>query len=118
MTINRVTGAFHVAPPRPAFGFGGFNFAPADLSSFNASHTINHLIFGPPFPGQVTPLDKHTVVAPATHVAMYQYHLKVVPTIYERLNGAKLDSDQFSATDFVLEYTVRVVLAMQVNHGS
>ena len=107
MSIKRVTGNFHVAPARPAFGFGGFSFQQADVTGFNASHTIRRLAFGAPVPGQVAPLDGHTPRAPAK-VAMVQYHLTVVPTLYERLDGSKLDSDQFSATDFVIEYAVRV----------
>jgi hypothetical protein len=115
MTIKRVTGNFHVAPPRPMFGGPFFMSAPVDVTGFNATHTIRRLSFGPHFPGQVSPLDGH--FAPplrggAAGVAMYQYHLKVVPTLYERLGGRVLDSEQFSATDFVLPYRVRAPAAV------
>ena len=104
MSIKRVTGAMHVAAPRIFSAFGmPFGFPnPGEGSKFNASHTISHLSFGPEYPSMVFPLNGHT----ATHteaIAMYQYHVKVVPTVYESLSWRVMDTNQFSASDFTQE---------------
>lgn len=51
------------------------------------THTIQHLGFGPHFPGQLNPLDGYvrTVSRQPLH---FKYFLKVVPTeFYNRLGG-------------------------------
>ena len=102
MSIKRVTGAFYVAAPRMMTPFGMFGGQGVELAKFNASHTITHLSFGPMFPNMVFPMDAHT--SPHTEtVAMYQYHVKVVPTVYESLSGQLMDTNQFSASDFTQE---------------
>jgi hypothetical protein len=35
-----------------------------DVMKYNASHVVNHLTFGKPFPGQKTPLDSNSAVIP------------------------------------------------------
>lgn len=78
-----------------------FGFAlPPEYDSFNASHVIRRLAFGPPFPGQLRPLDGLVQPAPVAGT-QFQYHIKVVPTTYEYLSGYVVDSQQISVTDFV-----------------
>jgi hypothetical protein len=78
-----------------------FGFAlPPDYGDFNASHRIVSLAFGPPFPGQLRPLDG-LVQPAAVQGTQFQYHIKVVPTSYEYLSGYVVDSQQISVTDFV-----------------
>lgn len=104
--VKKVAGNFHfIAGARampmldPRFGFG---FNPAELSKHNASHTVRKLAFGPAFPGQLCPLDGVSS-EPTEHAAMYQHYIKVVPTIYENLDGSVIDSNQFSASDFAIQ---------------
>lgn len=101
---KKVGGNFHVAAGRPVQqndGMFAYSFSPADFLHFNASHTIRHLTLGPEYPGQTFPLDATTSPFPKGGLVQYQYHIKVVPTLYERLSGQIIDSHQFSATDFV-----------------
>ena len=88
---------------------GGFLFpglAPG-TEKFNATHVIHHLSFGPTFPGQLQPLDGHAS-AVTQGPAMFQYHVKIVPTLFEPLGGRLVDSNQFSATDFMQDLSVRL----------
>ncbi|KAJ4701306.1 Endoplasmic reticulum-Golgi intermediate compartment protein 3 [Melia azedarach] len=66
--------------------------------SFNISHKINKLAFGEHFPGVVNPLDgvHWTQETPS---GMYQYFIKVVPTVYTDLHGHTIQSNQFSVTE-------------------
>ena len=102
--VRRVAGHIHVAAPRSLSSMEGrlvFSIAPDVLRSFNASHTVNRLAFGPHFPGQVSPLDGVTSL-PQAAAAAFQYHIKVVPTVFEPVGGgAPIDSQQYSASDFV-----------------
>ena len=65
------------------------------------------------YPGLINPLDDYTMIAApraslpdpcAAHdtradaAMMYQYYTKVVPTRYIKLNGAEVNTNQFSAT--------------------
>lgn len=83
----------------PRFGFG---LNPAELSKYNASHTVRSLTFGPAFPGQLSPLNGVTS-EPTERPAMYQHYIKIVPTVYEHLDGTLVDSNQFSASDFAIQ---------------
>lgn len=120
MAIKRVAGNFHIAPrmhqmPHMMGGFA-INFNPLEGLKFNATHVINHLSFGPDFPGQVRPLDGHEA-AVKENPAMYQYHVKIVPTLFEPIRGALVDSNQFSATDFVQELTPQDGMMMAASPG-
>jgi hypothetical protein len=106
--VRRVAGHVYVAAPRSLTNLDGrlvFAVNRESKDQFNASHTINHLAFGPKFPGQLAPLDGATSSSSVSSAANYQYHIKVVPTIYEFLGGITgkrtIDSQQFSASDFL-----------------
>ncbi|OWM79936.1 hypothetical protein CDL15_Pgr006240 [Punica granatum] len=62
------------------------------------SHKINRLAFGDYFPGVVNPLDGVEWTQP-TPTGMYQYFIKVVPTVYTDVSGHTIQSNQFSATE-------------------
>nr|AWW16504.1 endoplasmic reticulum-Golgi intermediate compartment protein 3-like protein [Ipomoea pes-caprae] len=100
LEVNKVAGNFHFSPGK------SFHHSIVHLSdllafqmdTYNISHTINKLSFGASIPGVVNPLDKvHWVQE--TPNGMYQYFLKVVPTIYTNIRGHKINSNQFSVTE-------------------
>ena len=90
LTVRKVAGNFHVAAGHAAGGGDGhfaFSVSPLDFASYNASHIVRHLDFGPAIPnGQWAPLDGTVAVATRAGT-QFQYHLKAVPTIYEHLSG-------------------------------
>eukprot|EP00252_Welwitschia_mirabilis_P013401 TRINITY_DN2948_c0_g3_i1.p1 TRINITY_DN2948_c0_g3~~TRINITY_DN2948_c0_g3_i1.p1 ORF type:complete len:386 (-),score=74.49 TRINITY_DN2948_c0_g3_i1:443-1600(-) len=100
LEVNKVAGNFHFAPGK---SFQHSNMHVHDIlafqkESFNVSHTINRLSFGAYFPGVVNPLDGvKKIQEPAS--GMYQYFLKVVPTVYTDIRGNKIMSNQFSVTE-------------------
>jgi len=103
LLVNKVAGNFHFAPGK---SFQQHHMHVHDLQpfknlKFNLSHTINRLSFGKDFPGIVNPLDGVTKLSdqPDHAVAMYQYFVKVVPTIYETSNGNVLNTNQYSVTE-------------------
>ncbi|KAK9023870.1 hypothetical protein V6N11_004063 [Hibiscus sabdariffa] len=100
LEVNKVAGNFHFAPGK---SFQQSNVHVHDLlafqkESFNISHKINRLAFGDYFPGVVNPLDsvQWTQEQPS---GMYQYFIKVVPTVYTDLSGHTIQSNQFSVTE-------------------
>ncbi|ODM16487.1 hypothetical protein SI65_07994 [Aspergillus cristatus] len=77
---NKVQGDFHIT----ARGHGYQEFAPhLDHSTFNFTHMITELSFGPHYPTLLNPLDK-TIASTESHYYKYQYFLSVVPTIYSK----------------------------------
>ncbi|XP_072259301.1 endoplasmic reticulum-Golgi intermediate compartment protein 3 [Pyxicephalus adspersus] len=97
---------------------GNFHFAPGksfqqshvhvhaveihDLQSFgldniNMTHHIKHLSFGRDYPGLVNPLDGTSVSAMQSSM-MFQYFVKIVPTVYVHIDGEVLRTNQFSVT--------------------
>ncbi|KAJ3679591.1 hypothetical protein LUZ60_017602 [Juncus effusus] len=104
LEVNKVAGNFHFAPGK---SFQHANVHVHDLlpfgkDSFNMSHKINRLAFGEYFPGAVNPLDsaKWTQRMP---FGMYQYFIKVVPTVYTDINNHTIQSNQFSVTEHFRE---------------
>uniref|UniRef100_F7GS49 Endoplasmic reticulum-Golgi intermediate compartment protein n=1 Tax=Callithrix jacchus TaxID=9483 RepID=F7GS49_CALJA len=63
----------------------------------NMTHYIQHLSFGEDYPGIVNPLDHTNVTAPQASM-MFQYFVKVVPTVYMKVDGEVLRTNQFSVT--------------------
>ncbi|KAG6478216.1 hypothetical protein ZIOFF_061651 [Zingiber officinale] len=106
--VSKVAGNFHFAPGKSFHG--SFNFLQDLLGiqtdNYNISHKINKLSFGKEFPGVINPLDgfngfnKSSVKwTHTTTSGMYQYFIKVVPTIYTDIRGRKIYSNQFSVTE-------------------
>jgi endoplasmic reticulum-Golgi intermediate compartment protein 3 len=67
-------------------------------SSFNTSHTINTLRFGHDVPGIEYPLEHQTRTI-RDAFGVYQYYIKVVPTMYVPLRGAAITTNQYSVTE-------------------
>ncbi|KAL6578317.1 hypothetical protein OROMI_010645 [Orobanche minor] len=102
LDVNKVAGNFHFAPGK---SFQQSNVHVHDLltfqkESFNMSHKINRLAFGEYFPGVVNPLDGAQWTQ-QTPNAMYQYFLKVVPTLFTDIDEHTIQSNQFSVTEHV-----------------
>ncbi|GLT93829.1 hypothetical protein SLE2022_116030 [Rubroshorea leprosula] len=100
LEVNRVAGNFHFAPGK---SIRQSNILLHDLlafqgDNFNISHKINKLSFGDYFPGVVNPLNgvQWTQETPS---GMYQYFVKVVPTVYTDTRGHTIQSNQFSVTE-------------------
>ncbi|USP78396.1 ER-derived vesicles protein 41 [Curvularia clavata] len=78
---NKVQGDFHIT----ARGHGYMEFGEhLDHSTFNFSHIIREMSFGPYYPSLTNPLDSTIAVTPtpADHFYKFQYYLSIVPTIY------------------------------------
>ncbi|KAL8919951.1 MAG: hypothetical protein Q9208_006519 [Pyrenodesmia sp. 3 TL-2023] len=77
---NKVQGDFHIT----ARGHGYMELGEhLDHGTFNFSHIINELSFGPLYPSLLNPLDR-TYATTDDHFYKYQYYLSVVPTVYTR----------------------------------
>ncbi|KAF3824841.1 hypothetical protein GH733_010175 [Mirounga leonina] len=99
LEVNKVAGNFHFAPGK---SFQQSHVHVHDLQSFgldniNMTHHIRHLSFGEDYPGIVNPLDRTNVTAPQASM-MFQYFVKVVPTVYMKVDGEVLRTNQFSVT--------------------
>ncbi|XP_020854402.1 endoplasmic reticulum-Golgi intermediate compartment protein 3 isoform X2 [Phascolarctos cinereus] len=104
LEVNKVAGNFHFAPGK-SFQQSHVHVHAVeihDLQSFgldniNMTHYIRHLSFGEDYPGIVNPLDNTNITAPQASM-MFQYFVKVVPTVYMKVNGEVLRTNQFSVT--------------------
>ncbi|XP_030230042.1 endoplasmic reticulum-Golgi intermediate compartment protein 3 isoform X3 [Gadus morhua] len=104
LEVNKVAGNFHFAPGK-SFQQSHVHVHAVeihDLQSFgldniNMTHMIKHLSFGKDYPGIVNPLDGTDVTAPQASM-MYQYFVKIVPTIYMKAEGEVVKTNQFSVT--------------------
>jgi hypothetical protein len=103
--VARASGNLHIAPVSSAQHTAAGapieqprNLRFIDVAHFNVTHTINRLSFGDDFPGQVSPLDG-VERRSASGPGVARYFIKVVPTVYTRLSGAELRSNQFASTE-------------------
>ncbi|KAK9286843.1 hypothetical protein L1049_015248 [Liquidambar formosana] len=99
LEVSKVAGNFHFAPGK-SFHQSNIlhDLLAVQKDNFNISHRINRLAFGDYFPGIVNPLDGVQWVQ-ETPGGMYQYFIKVVPTIYTDIRGHTIQSNQFSVTE-------------------
>ncbi|XP_074606148.1 endoplasmic reticulum-Golgi intermediate compartment protein 3-like isoform X1 [Acropora palmata] len=129
LEVNKVAGNFHFAPGKSfqqhhvhvailRLNSGGniiklnmHDLQPFGSTQFNLTHHIRHLSFGNEYPGITHPLDGTAVAAEETGI-MYQYFVKIVPTVYRRLNGEVVNTNQFSVTKHK-----RVVRQVTGEHG-
>ncbi|KAK3112427.1 hypothetical protein LTR53_011314 [Teratosphaeriaceae sp. CCFEE 6253] len=75
---NKVQGDFHIT----ARGHGYMEFGQhLEHATFNFTHHITELSFGPFYPSLANPLD-NTYAATSNNFYKFQYYLSVVPTIY------------------------------------
>ncbi|XP_050529523.1 endoplasmic reticulum-Golgi intermediate compartment protein 3 [Daktulosphaira vitifoliae] len=103
LQVNRVGGSFHIAPGT-SFSINNMHVHdvhPYTSSSFNTSHKIRHLSFGQKvdsIPGDGgNPLDSSESIA-TEGSTMFQYYLKIVPTLYQRKDKTVFSTNQFSVT--------------------
>lgn len=101
LEVNRMGGSFHIAPGK-SFSINHIHVhdvQPFSSSKFNTSHRINRLTFGEEFGfGHTNPLDMLDVTAKETAI-MYNYYIKIVPTVYVPNDGSPiLHTNQFSVT--------------------
>lgn len=111
LEVNRGAGNFHIVPSMFSVrgatpgagvipGMGTMGMPPQQqIQTYNSSHKINRLSFGPPFPGQVNPLDNAERFAEGGP-AQLVYYVQVVPTQYEYSFGRPTRSAQFSVNEF------------------
>lgn len=100
LEVNKVAGNFHFAPGK-SFQHSGMHvhdLMAFQTESFNVSHKIHKLTFGANFPGVVNPLDG-VQWTQQMRTGMYQYFIKVVPTVYTDMKGHKILTNQFSVTE-------------------
>ncbi|KIV97265.1 hypothetical protein PV10_01033 [Exophiala mesophila] len=79
---NKVQGDFHITARGHGYMEMGLQ-THLDHATFNFSHHINELSFGPHYPNLLNPLDK-TSSSTEAHFMRYQYFLSIVPTIYTK----------------------------------
>jgi len=99
LLVNKVAGNFHFAPGKSfqQHHMHVHDLQPLKALKFNLSHTVNRLSFGKEFPGIINPLD--SVFKSDATPGMYQYFIKVVPTVYESLSSGAISTNQFSVTE-------------------
>eukprot|EP01027_Heterolobosea_sp_BB2_P002026 GEZU01003044.1.p1 GENE.GEZU01003044.1~~GEZU01003044.1.p1 ORF type:complete len:389 (+),score=137.51 GEZU01003044.1:121-1287(+) len=98
--VNKVAGNFHFAPGL-SFNQASrhvHDYMPFEIEQFNVSHVIHRLGFGEDYPGLKNPLDGASKIIEEGS-GLYQYFIKVVPTIYEFADGRKLETNQYSVTE-------------------
>jgi len=100
LNVNKVAGNFHFAPGKSS---QVQQMHMHDMHSLyqsehlDLSHRINRLSFGEEFPGIVNPLDN--VEKDNKEPGVFQYFIKIVPTIYESLYGKIIKTNQYSVTE-------------------
>ena len=103
MKVNKVAGNIHIAHGESIVRDGRHihQFNPADAPSFNCSHTIHSLTFGDPYPRMPkNPLDKTSrMVTPDVGTGLFQYFIKIIPTIYTDENQYRLYTNQYTFTE-------------------
>ncbi|KAJ9545888.1 hypothetical protein OSB04_025595 [Centaurea solstitialis] len=129
LDVNKVAGNFHFAPGKSfqQSNMHVHDLLAFQKDSFNVSHRINKLAYGDYFPGVVNPLDGYVTFLISSLVrntfyvglssslsimlicsvrwtqktpsGMYQYFLKVVPTVYTDVSEHRIQSNQFSVTE-------------------
>ena len=87
LEVNKVAGNVHVAMGESAVQNGRFihQFDPSHAHAFNVSHVIHELRFGDRYEGMAAPLEgARRYVTAETGTGLFQYFIKLVPTIYKK----------------------------------
>lgn len=100
LEVNKVAGNFHFATGKSIHqsSVSLLDLLTLQTESYNISHKINKLSFGDSIPGIVNPLDGVQFEQTAPN-GLYQYFIKVVPTVYTNIRGHTIESNQFSVTE-------------------
>ena len=96
ITVQKVAGNFHFALQKADHHVLMTVFGQKE--SLNVSHVIHSISFGDVYPEMVNPLDDSRRIL-TNSTGFVQYHLKVVPTLYEPWHGEPLLTNQFSYTE-------------------
>ncbi|KAK3377917.1 endoplasmic reticulum vesicle transporter-domain-containing protein [Podospora didyma] len=110
LELNKVQGDFHIT----ARGHGYMEFGEhLDHNTFNFSHIVSELSFGPFLPSLVNPLDRTVNTAPA-HFHKFQYFMSVVPTSYSvghpgERGSSSIFTNQYAVTEQSQEVNDRVI---------
>ncbi|KAK4148010.1 endoplasmic reticulum vesicle transporter-domain-containing protein [Dichotomopilus funicola] len=100
LELNKVQGDFHITARGHGYMEAGEHL---DHKSFNFSHIISELSFGPFLPSLVNPLDRTVNDAPG-NFHRFQYFISVVPTTYSvghpgERGSATLVTNQYAVTE-------------------
>uniref|UniRef100_A0A7S4IKK9 Endoplasmic reticulum vesicle transporter C-terminal domain-containing protein n=1 Tax=Odontella aurita TaxID=265563 RepID=A0A7S4IKK9_9STRA len=108
-------GNLHLAPGRGLEKFGKekqdadfvtslTEFIEEAFETFNVSHTVNRIRFGQEYPGDLHQLDGQKRIVEDDY-GMYQYYVQVVPTVYRKLDGTEIATNQYSVTEHMRHVT-------------
>lgn len=89
MTVNRVSGNFHIAMGEGIERDGRHihTYVPEDAPNFNASHVIHQLSFGPEDGKEPLSGNTKIVTRMTGTTGLFQYFIKIVPTTYKGENA-------------------------------
>jgi len=103
MSVNKIAGNFHVAHGESIVRDGRHihQYNPREAPSFNVSHTIHKVAFGDDFRGmEVGPLDNlERIVARDLGTGLFQYYIKVVPTVFTDAFGRQVHTNTYTMTE-------------------
>jgi endoplasmic reticulum-Golgi intermediate compartment protein 3 len=101
LLVSKAAGNFHFAPGKSfqQHHMHVHDLQPLSSDSYNLTHTINQLSFGHNYPGLVNPLDGVSKRTDDAYASMFQYFVKVVPTVYQSADGQLIKTNQFSVTE-------------------
>jgi hypothetical protein len=105
MNVNKVAGNFHIAHGESIIRDGRHihQFIPAEAHTFNISHSLHSISFGDPYPNMpINPLDKVEFMVQSEGLGstgLYQYFIKIIPTVYTDENKNKLFTNQYTYTE-------------------
>eukprot|EP00803_Ostreobium_quekettii_P009926 evm.model.scf_862.6 EVM.evm.TU.scf_862.6 scf_862:54352-57800(-) len=106
LSVSKVAGNFHFAPGR-SYQSGSVHvhdLVPFQDKVVDFSHTIGRLSFGDTYPGMRNPLDGASASQASPEnvrgePGMFQYFLKVVPTMYTDIRNRTIRTNQISVTE-------------------
>eukprot|EP00850_Spirogloea_muscicola_P009287 SM000052S17679 [mRNA] locus=s52:18386:21667:- [translate_table: standard] len=106
LEVNKVAGNFHFSASKSLHtsmqihsllpSYGGHDndvHSSGNIFAVQLTHKVNSLSFGAHFPGILNPLDNAEWIQ-VRDIGMYQYFIKVVPTIYTDLRGHAIPTNQ------------------------
>eukprot|EP00850_Spirogloea_muscicola_P018358 SM000167S02971 [mRNA] locus=s167:276772:280105:+ [translate_table: standard] len=94
LEVNKVAGNFHFSASKSLqTSMQIHSLLPSHGGHDNLTHKVNSLSFGAHFPGILNPLD-NAEWTQVRDIGMYQYFIKVVPTIYTDLHGHTIPTNQ------------------------
>ncbi|KAJ3437861.1 endoplasmic reticulum-golgi intermediate compartment protein [Anaeramoeba flamelloides] len=104
LSVNKVKGNFHIAPGKSSQrGRSHLHHLSTsiDKSKLNLTHVINKVSFGQDFPGVINPLTNHYHLQSHLGPKMFQYFVKLVPTIYfQKDTKTSIKTNQYSVYEY------------------